>query len=43
MGEKVIMLRVNERKEIREGMSAYEWKCGTMCTCTILIVNLPAE
>ena len=22
-------------------VSAYEWKCGTICTCTILIVNLP--
>ena len=24
-------------------MSVYEWKCRTMCTCTVLIVNLPAE
>ena len=24
-------------------MFDYEWKCKTMCTCTILIVNLPAE
>ena len=24
-------------------MSVYEWKCRTMCACTILIVNLPAE
>ena len=24
-------------------MSAYEWNCRTMCTCTILIVNLLAE
>ena len=22
---------------------AYEWYCMTMCTCIILIVNLPAE
>ena len=24
-------------------MFAYEWYCMTMCTCIILIVNLPAE
>ena len=24
-------------------MSAYAWDCMTMCTCIILIVNLPAE
>ena len=24
-------------------MFAYEWYCMTMCTCTILTVNLPAE
>ena len=24
-------------------MFAYEWYCMTMCTCIILIVNLPPE
>ena len=24
-------------------MFAYEWYCMTMCTCIILIANLPAE
>ena len=53
-GKRSVVTRKRAKEEAKRGkfgqhvtefltMFAYEWYCMTVCTCIILIVNLPPE